>query len=163
MKDRFYVYLAGPIAGLTDSEANGWRKNAEIFFDNKCPNGVIKAVSPLRNEPANKDGIYDDQLHLGDRQDWFVTPRCIASKNWFDVQNCDIVLVYYPGNLCDNRPSFGTIIEIGWAIALGKPLYLVTDDGYLKKHPLIDRNAAFISDNLNDALNAIVHTYEVYS
>ena len=82
-------------------------------------------------------------------------PRAIATKNWMDTESADLVLAYLPKKLNDRRPSIGTIIEIGWAIGLRKPLIIVSDDNYLMDHPLIKHNASWRLNNLDEAIEVI--------
>lgn len=139
-----YVYLAGPIAGCTESEANTWR---DFVCDSLNEN--IIGISPLRCEPISEN-------HYTSGSDpRFNTPKAIAAKNWYDTETCDLVLAYLPKELNERRPSYGTTIEIGWAIGLRKPLIVVTNDEYLTSHPLIQTNADWIFDNLSDALDVI--------
>ena len=62
----------------------------------------------------------------------------------------------------DRRPSIGTIIEIGWSIGLRKPLIVVSDDEYLMEHPLIQRNASWRLENLEDAVEVITGLFGDY-
>ena len=48
-----YIYLAGPIAGLTEEEATEWR--AEVREN--LPQGII-GISPLRCEPLKEGMVY---------------------------------------------------------------------------------------------------------
>jgi nucleoside 2-deoxyribosyltransferase len=71
-------------------------------------------------------------------------------------------LAYLPKELNDRRPSYGTSIEIGWAIGLRKPLIVVSDDEYLTEHPLIKHNASWRFNNLEDAVEVIVGLFSDY-
>jgi len=139
-----YIYLAGPIAGCTEDEANNWRGYVQ---DNLNEN--IIGISPLRCEPISTNH------YTSGTDSRFNTPKAIAAKNWYDTESCDLVLAYLPKELNERRPSYGTTIEIGWAIGLRKPLIVVTNDEYLASHPLIQTNANWIFDNLIDALDVI--------
>ena len=130
-----YIYLAGPIAGCTEEEATGWRD----YVVSMLPYGII-GISPIR----------------------WSDPRAIATKNWLDTESCDLVLAYLPKELNDKRPSYGTTIEIGWAIGLRKPLIVISDDEYLMKHPLIKHNASWRLDNLEDAVEVIIGLFGDY-
>ena len=55
----------------------------------------------------------------------------------------------------DRRPSIGTIIEIGWAIGLRKPLIVVSDDDYVMEHPLIEHNASWLFGEIDEAIEVI--------
>ena len=117
-----YVYLAGPIAGCTEEEATEWRNYVCTWFQH----GIV-GISPLRCEPL-KEGMTYTQEGATDKM--WSDPRAIATKNWLDTESCDLVLAYLPKELNDRRPSYGTVIEIGWAIGLRKPLIVVSDDKY---------------------------------
>ena len=139
-----FVSLAGPIAGCNENEANDWRS-----FVQENLNRNIVGISPLRCEPISENH------YTSGTDSRFNTPKAIAAKNWYDTEACDLVLAYLPKELNERRPSYGTTIEIGWAIGLRKPLIVVTDDEYLASHPLIQTNADWIFNNLNDALDVI--------
>ena len=53
-------------------------------------------------------------------------------------------------------------IEIGWAIGLRKPLIVVSDDKYMMNHPLIQHNASWRLDNLEDAVEVIMGLFGDY-
>ncbi len=147
-----YIYLAGPIAGCNKSEANDWRK----FVCEKLPNGII-GVSPLRCEP-----LIGKRYKLAYDDPRFGTPKAIAAKNWFDSNRCDMVLAYLPKEISVRRPSYGTVIEIGWAIGMRKPLILVTDDPQVRDHPLIAANVPWVFPDFEPALETIAGLGEVY-
>ena len=149
-----YVYLAGPIAGCTEEEATEWREYVCTYFTH----GII-GISPLRCEPLKQGVTYTDD---GAPPKMWSAPRAIATKNWLDTESCDLVLAYLPQELNDRRPSYGTVIEIGWAIGLRKPLIVVSDDKYLMDHPLIKHNASWRLDNLEDAAEVIVGLFGDY-
>src|SRR5205807_2239874 len=118
-----FVYLAGPITGCTEGQANDWRDHvsqrlAEI--------GMV-GVSPLRCEPIHGE-TYDFEY---DQDPCFGTWEAIAAKNMEDVQRCDVTLAYIPTKFA----SDGTLIELGWAKALGKRTILVSTDPKVFKHP----------------------------
>ena len=60
-----------------------------------------------------------------------------------------------PRELNQRRPSYGTTIEIGWAIGLKKPIILVTDDEYLTEHPLIRANVNWVFEDFQNAVDVI--------
>ena len=132
-----YVYLAGPIAGCTEEEATEWRNYVCTWFQH----GIV-GISPLRCEPLKEGMTYTEE---GATDKMWSDPRAIATKNWLDTESCDLVLAYLPKELNERRPSYGTVIEIGWAI----------DDKYLMDHPLIKHNASWRLGNLEDAAEVI--------
>lgn len=149
-----YIYLAGPIAGLNESEATTWRN----YVNDRLPYGVV-GISPLRCEPLNEGMHYTEE---GASPKLWSDPRAISSKNWLDTESSDLVLAYLPKEMNERRPSIGTIIEIGWTIGLKKPLIVVSDDDQILEHPLIQCNASWRLDNLDDAIEVITGLFSDY-
>ena len=52
-----YIYLAGPIAGLTEVEATEWRG----WVRERLPYGIV-GISPLRCEPLKEGMVYTDAV-----------------------------------------------------------------------------------------------------
>jgi nucleoside 2-deoxyribosyltransferase len=149
-----FIYLAGPIAGLTETEATEWRHEVRSLL----PHNVV-GISPLRCEPLELGKVYTDD---GATDKMWSDPRAINAKNWLDTESADLVLAYLPKEMNDRRPSIGTIIEIGWTIGLKKPLIVVSDDKQVLDHPLIECNAAWRFDNLPDAIEVIAGLFGDY-
>ncbi len=140
------VYLAGPILGCTHKEANNWRDTAIRFLAAQD----IKGISPLRCEP-----LMGERYALGNDADpRFGTSRAIASKNFMDVQRCDMTLCYFPPQyFTENKLSLGTVVELAWAHALRKPTILVTNLPRLVDHPVIQACASWVVPTLSDGLD----------
>ena len=113
----------------------------------------------MRCEPLKEGMTYTEP---GATAKMWSDPRAIATKNWLDTESCDLVLAYLPKELNDRRPSYGTTIEIGWAIGLRKPLIVVSDDNQLLDHPLIECNAAWRLNELDDAVEVIIGLFGDY-
>lgn len=141
------VYLAGPIVNCTTDEANDWRHQLRHRL---ADHGIV-GISPLRCEPA-VHGRYD----LGYQDDRFGTARAIGSKNIHDVRRCDMTLVYIPGELAKRTPPYGSVSELAWAHIIGKPTILVSDDEFIRAHPVINCNAGWLLKNLTEAEEVIV-------
>jgi len=145
------VYLAGPIAGLTEGEAKDWRcRVTEALHAHG-----ITGISPLRCEPSIK-GRYDIPDGNQSADKCFGTAQAIGSKNEFDARSCDMILAYFPVTSDRAVPSVGTIIEIGWGKALNIPVVVVTKDPYLSKHPLIRHCSSWSLDSIDDAIDLFV-------
>jgi nucleoside 2-deoxyribosyltransferase len=152
MSQKRYIYLAGPIGGCDKAEANDWRNNVSLEF-----NDGIVGISPLRCEPLDKPTY---SIENYDKR--WCNPGAISSKNLLDTQGCDLVLAYMPKNLNDRRPSYGTVMEIAWTMMLNKPLIIVSDDDYLKTHPLISHNTGWLLDDLSEAVEVINGLFTEY-
>ncbi len=150
------VYLAGPIGGCSAVEANDWRTHCMDFLDDYN----ITAVSPLRCEPIIGQR-YDISGNSNDPK--VGSARAIGSKNIFDVRHCDMTLVYLPRELNERKPSYGTIIELGWAHMLGKPTVVVSDDPAVLGHPVIGSCAGWLLDDLDEGLEVVAGILAVYA
>ena len=148
------VYLAGSIAGCDGEEANSWRH----AVSNQLESYNIRGISPLRCEP-----LHGERYGIGSDDPRFGTPRAIASKNFLDVQMCDITLCYIPKNLNERRLSIGTIIELAWAHALRKPTVLVSDYDLVTCHPVVQANASWIVSTLNEGVEIIIGVLGEYA
>ena len=148
------VYLAGPIAGCTNGEARSWRNDASNFLRQFN----LRGADPLRDEsaPTGKFSKAEDFAN-----DSGVTlSRAIAGKNWLDVRMCDAMLAYVP--LLD-RPTYGTIWEIGAFYALQKPIVLVSDNPAVFNHPDIDISCSWKYEDLDEGLAKIVQLLGPYT
>lgn len=141
------VYLAGPIMGCTKTEANDWR----IEFAKQLASDDIRGVSPLRCEP-----LIGERYSMDDPDPKFGTARVIGAKNVFDVRQCDMTLAYIPKPEPGRVHSLGTVSELSWAYIIGKPTILVSDDLYIREHPVIGACSGWVLTNLDDALEVIV-------
>ena len=141
-----FVYLAGPILGRTEREANDWRRN----FARHLNNSDIVGVSPLRCEP-----IHGEVYSLGYPDERFGTARAIMHKNMYDVQTCDAVLAYIPPPVRDGHHSWGTMVELSWAKAFNKLTILVSEDLNIRQHPVLAGQAGWVFNNFTDALDVL--------
>jgi nucleoside 2-deoxyribosyltransferase len=141
------VYLAGSVAGCDHTEANEWRQQVSFALAAKR----IRGISPLRCEP-----LIGERYEVGYSDLRFGTARAIASKNFLDVQTCDMTLCYLPRDLNERRLSVGTLIELAWAHALRKPTILVSDYPFLIEHPVVQACASWVLPTLDDAIAVIV-------
>lgn len=118
------VYLAGPITGYTYNEVVDWREAA------------VKALAPdvIGLSPMRSKSFLKAETSLAARGyagHALASSRGIITRDRFDCCRCDLLLI----NLLGARiPSIGTIMEIAWGNAFGKPKIFVIEDG-LKDHP----------------------------
>lgn len=98
------VYLAGPIDGVSQDEAIGWREATAAAINKKGINVF---------NPAKAYNICD--LSTVKKQ--------IADIDRAAIRECDVVIA----NLYGNGKGFGTIREIEYAVSLGKRVIVVID------------------------------------
>jgi nucleoside 2-deoxyribosyltransferase len=127
------VYLAGPIAGLTYDEAEGWRRDVTGVL-----HPYIDAFSPLRDK---SDMFGDVVITAGCYAPTIVSDKGIVTRDHYDVQNCDAVFCNLLGA---KTVSIGTMMEIAWCHAYRKPLILIMEDqGNLHDHPFVRAVAGY--------------------
>ena len=118
------VYLAGPDVFLPD--AAGWAaRRAEI-----CTRYGLAGVSPL-------DDLPDEPAHWAAMPEW----RRIALRNEAHIARCDAVIA----NLTPFRgPSadVGTVFEVGFARALGRPVFAYSNSALPFDRRTIEHAAA---------------------
>jgi nucleoside 2-deoxyribosyltransferase len=150
-----FVYLAGPILGQTEGQANNWR---ERVADKLKDHGIV-GISPLRCEP-----IHGPVYGTGYPDEKFGSPRAILSKNMFDVKRCDMTLAYLPKPVVDisrwpyDQPhhSWGTMQELAWARAFDRPAILVTNDTSIRDHPVLNASAGWVLETLDEATEVLI-------
>ncbi len=128
------VYLAGPMTGLTYSEAADWRAYATAHLSP----GIV-GVSPMRGEPKQSP------CFLGKN-------KAIMTRDRWDVQCADAVLMNLLGA---SRVSVGTMIEVGWADAHRVPLVVVREPTNLHVHAMLDEAAGWTVETLDEGLDII--------
>jgi nucleoside 2-deoxyribosyltransferase len=138
------VYLAGPITGLSYGGATEWRQ----YVADKLPDYIIP-VSPMRGKQylgnEKKIGLSYEQYPLS-------CQKGITSRDRHGVMSCDAVMINLLGA---KTVSIGTMIEIGWADMLRKPIILVIENDNPHTHPIVKECAGFIVDNLDEAIHVV--------
>jgi nucleoside 2-deoxyribosyltransferase len=117
------VYLAGPITGLSYEGATDWRDYAK----KKLAEYGILGVSPMRGKEFLKNLASmpsGDQAKAGDHHGLSL-PHGFVARDRLDVRRADAVLMNLLGA---ERVSIGTMVEVGWADALLKPVVLVMEN-----------------------------------
>lgn len=94
------IYLAGPINGCTDSEANDWRSDAKTHFPD--------TLDPMARDYRGKEAEAVNDIVEGDKA---------------DIDNCDAMLVWF------EKPSVGTSMEVLYAWERKKQVVTVNMSG----------------------------------
>jgi nucleoside 2-deoxyribosyltransferase len=138
------VYLAGPIGGLSYSEAVDWRAavksdlNPEISVFNP-----MRWKSYLRTETCIGDSYLEHPLS---------TRKGITTRDRFDVMRCDAVLVNFIGA---EKVSIGTCIELGWADAWRKPVVIAMEPENIHVHAMVNEIAGYVVPTLEEAVRLL--------
>lgn len=94
------IYLAGPINGCTDAEANDWRT-------------AVKKIHPDCLDPMARD-------YRGKEAE---SVNAIVEGDKADIDQCDAVLVYF------EKPSVGTAMEVLYAWERKTPVVVINRSG----------------------------------
>ena len=152
MKANPIVYLAGGIANLTGAEAINWRiKAAEQLAERG-----IDSLDPMRakrhrwTQAGKVSANFHDYADAGA----FFTSKGIMTRDSTDVRRCDALLVNLLGL---EKPSLGTIMELGWAYILPKPAVVAIEasGNPHDNHPMIHEAMPFRVTTLDEAIDAV--------
>lgn len=132
---RRYVYLAGPISGLTYDEATDWRENDTFCFDIECSG--FTPLSPMRGKEQFRDA--------GRLASTFENDGAAVARDLYDIRRSDVVLVNL---LHAKRVSIGTMCELGYAHALAKFIIVVMNPTVLKDNRGLEYKADALHDHL---------------
>ena len=150
MRNDFTVYLAGPITGCTYGDCTDWRG---WVIDN-LPQGIV-GLSPMRHKEYLLERTSGADLgHVADQYPDFVlsSQRGIFARDHWDCKRCDALLV----NMQDaERVSIGTVMEIAWAHAYGKPIVLIMEDGSIHDHSMLREACPFRVKDLDEAVEVL--------
>lgn len=143
------VYLAGPITGLSWTDATKWRNDMTREL---APLG-IECISPLRgkdflsNLTNLKDAYPEHSLS---------TPKGIYTRDRWDAMRCDVLFVNFLGA---RVVSMGTLLEIGWANAAETPIILVMEEGNVHKHAMVTQCAGYVVETLGEGINILKYLF----
>jgi len=146
----FRVYLAGPIRGLTYWQAFAWRKLAREVIESWGYALAYVPTLPGETRVPSYTQLLDARVIGG------AGNEALAAEDYAQVVGCQAVFVY----LNSNQPPVGTLIEIGWAYALHKPVLLVcSETATWTSHCFLNFCAL---DVFTDVRSALVKLHEVY-
>lgn len=140
------LYLAGPIASRAYGEAVAWRRVVAQALA-----GAAECLDPMRD----KGSLAATEGPLGERyrnQEPLLTSRSIVARDYHDVRSADLILMSLP------EASVGTLVELGWATALGVPVILWLPEAApsrVRDHPFVRELAAVIVPTIDDAVAAV--------
>lgn len=125
------TYLAGPMAGCSDEEMMGWRREATRLL------GKDNILDPTVRDYR---GIWETEVQL--------TFLVEADKN--EIDQSDFVLAYCP------QPSYGTVMEILYSWEQSKTVVVVLPPGALNS-PWLRYHSHIIFDSVAKACNYILN------
>jgi nucleoside 2-deoxyribosyltransferase len=131
-----YVYLAGPIEGISLEEATAWRQYASSY---------LRGCNIDTLDPTRRMSYHDQQAKD------YAAAR-IVRQDLQDIANSSVLLV----NLSDKTPGrkWGTVSEVTAAAFSGKIIITYVEREQFK-HPFIEHFSTEIHHSLEDALRAV--------
>jgi hypothetical protein len=117
------VYLGGPISGLSDSDAMGWRAHARLWFQRFG----IEVIDPMRRDY---------------RAGW-EDPMDVVWPDVEDIMAATVCLFNFW------KLSAGTPMELAYAHGMGKPTSVAWQH---QPSPWIEAHATIVSDALDTAI-----------
>jgi len=140
-----YVYLAGPITGLTFQGATDWRTHAaELLNSNK-----VECLSPLRGKEYLKNA---GALHAGTYDGVLTTGKAINRRDYFDCTRSTAVLVNLLGA---ERVSIGTAMEIAWCYQAEIPTVVIMEKNNLHNHVMLNECSTYVVETLEEAVHTM--------
>ncbi len=131
------VYLAGPINGCTDAEANDWRAE----FRAMAWSTAVRFINPMRRDYRGRE---DESYHE------------LVALDKVDVAACDVIVASCP------KPSVGTSMEVLLANQLGRFIVAVVPEGAAVS-PWLRFHATYVVRSYTDAAELVrEHWRDVY-
>ncbi len=137
----YIIYLGGPTSELFWDNPIEWRVNiTERFKDVSVAGKNYTVLSPLRGNTFLKDEIYIKNSYR-----W----------NMLDIKRADILIINLKKAI---TISIVSILEIGAAFILNKPVIIIMEPDNYHKHPILSEQAAVI---VNDVDEAAYYTFQI--
>jgi nucleoside 2-deoxyribosyltransferase len=138
----FTVYLCGPITGHPRDHL--WRTVATERLRRKG----IECLNPLRDK--NPEAISDQGMSYEGQP----ASTEMADRDKIDVDRADLIFAHFP--YVPSRQSIGSLMELGIAANMGKPIVLCAGkDTEFNKH-LFTRRFCRLEPNFAEALEVVV-------
>lgn len=140
------LYLCGPITGHSASDIKGWRDAVRSALDSR-----VEIIDPA-SAPYDASLDHLEKETSSEALERLAHGRFINQRNKALISGSDLVLANLLGS--GDRISIGSIGELFWADAFGKPVILIREQtGNPHDHAMLNALAATICDSLEDGLN----------
>lgn len=145
---KHYVYLCGPIKGLTYEEATLWRQQVALKMNkNMITLDPLRDSVILKNEPILSDEYKNHPFHSADM---------ITTRDRIDCLRADIVIANF---LNAKTVSIGSMIEVGWADAKRIPIIGIIEENNIHKHAMLNEILSFTVTTVDEAVKIVNHIY----
>jgi hypothetical protein len=154
------IYLSGPIAGLTYSEATTWRDHV----GGRLYRAGIEPLDPMRSKTFKTDTVrlspaVSEPNAVVTLDQSMITDRGITARDYNDTINSDLVFVNLLGA---PTVSIGTVIEIAWAYDHRIPVVVAMEPtANPHEHPMLREMISFRVDDLDRAVDVALSVLNV--
>lgn len=139
------VYLSGPITGHSSAEIADWRGWIKLH----CPQfeWVDPAIATYDSSVA-----YQRKESPSEAVKRLLHGRLVVDRNKLLIRSCDLVFANLLG--VQTKVSIGSVGELFWASAFGKPIIVVREaKGNVHDHAMINAIASKVCFSLEDGLS----------
>jgi len=158
-----FVYLVGPISGVSFEGATSWREYCREHF-----NPGIVGLSPMRGKEYLQ---HEQSISDSYEQHVLSTTKAIMTRDVFDCTQADVIFANFLGA---ERVSIGSVMEIAWAYQNRKPIVACMEDGgvamtgrlgatgNLHEHAMMNEAISYKVNSLDSGIhivNAILTAY----
>lgn len=147
MKNQFLVYTAGPITGVSYSGCTEWRDQLRDQLDKS-----ILTLSPMRGKQFIEERSRGGVVAMAYEASALASVKGINTRDFFDCQRADAIFVNFLGA---EKVSIGTVMEIAWARAFGKPVVCVMEKNNVHNHSMLNYACGYIVETLEEGVEVL--------
>ena len=140
------VYLCGPITGVPLREATGWRRAvAELLA------GEAHVIDPTRDAPdtIRRSDLASTRALTAERA---LHGGQTLARDRADIRRSNLVLACFLGA---KSASIGSVGEMFWADAMGKPIVVVREEDNPHNHDMLNAIAGWVFTDLDSAIRQV--------
>ena len=141
---KLYVYLAGPISGLSFEGAQTWRDDVAKALDSD----KVECLTPLRGKQF-LNGVHKIEARTDIYQNPITTFKAITRRDMFDTLRATCLFVNLLGA---QKVSIGTVMEIAWAYKNQIPTIVLMEPDNLHRHAMIDEACTYILNSVDEGI-----------
>jgi nucleoside 2-deoxyribosyltransferase len=142
------VYLAGPITGQSPDQIGGWRAS----FRKLCED--IEFIDPASTD-IDASNAFSRRETASEALRRLSHGRFVLDRNRTLIKKADAVLANF--QTTPDRASIGTVGELFWANAFGKPIIIVRQKFHnIHDHAMLNALATRICYSLEEGRDALV-------
>lgn len=147
-----YVYLAGPISGVSYDGCTDWRNRVgEALYAQG-----VEVLTPMRGKEFLKGNP-----SIQSTAEWsqaIASNKGIMRRDHFDATRATCLFVNLLGA---KKVSIGTVMELAWAYHKHIPTIVVMEKDNLHRHPMLDESCSYIVNTLEEGVSLAAYLLNV--